>query len=162
MDLFNEIILPPPVLDLTKVFTEIKILQKDNLSDLPIEAKEEKPDEEVKGLKFIAKKLKVLLEKNKKIQYNDASRILINNFASAEKDERNIKRRVYDAINVLVAAGVVTKENNKIQLVNIKQRPDLDSENQSKYIKKMKELQRLRRKAKILEKVVERNQNIKQ
>ena len=63
----DEILLPPPVLDLTKVFTEIKVMQKDNLSELPMEAKEEKTDEEVKGLKFIARKLKILLEKNKKI-----------------------------------------------------------------------------------------------
>jgi hypothetical protein len=59
--------LPSPILDLTKLFTEIKHLQKDNLSELPIETKEEKADEEIKGLKFIAKKLKILLEKNKKI-----------------------------------------------------------------------------------------------
>lgn len=80
------ILLPVPVLDLSKVFTDIKILQKDNLSELPVEAKEEKGEEEVKGLKFISKKLKILLEKNKRIEYNDASRILINNFASAQKD----------------------------------------------------------------------------
>ena len=63
----SKIVLPVPVLDISKVFTDIKILQKDNLSELPIEAKEEKGEEEVKGLKFISKKLKVLLEKNKRI-----------------------------------------------------------------------------------------------
>ncbi len=95
-------------------------MQKDNLNDIPIETKDERGEEEIKGLKFIAKKIKILLEKNKKIEYNEASRILINNFASEEKAQRNIKRRVYDAINVLVSAGVIIKDDNKIELVQEK------------------------------------------
>jgi hypothetical protein len=67
------------------VFADIKTMQKDNLNDIPIETKDERGEEEIKGLKFIAKKIKILLEKNKKIEYNEASRILINNFASEEK-----------------------------------------------------------------------------
>ena len=31
-----------------------------------------------------------------------------------EKDEQNIKRRVYDALNVLIALGVLRKEGRKI------------------------------------------------
>lgn len=60
-------------------------MQKDNLNEMPIEPKDDRTEEEIKGLKFIAKKIKFLLEKNKKIEYNEASRILINNFASEEK-----------------------------------------------------------------------------
>jgi len=30
------------------------------------------------------------------------------------KDEQNIKRRVYDALNVLIALGVLRKEGRKI------------------------------------------------
>ena len=63
----SKIYIAPPILDLAKVFTDIKVMQKDNLSDLSMEVKEEKTDEEVKGLKFISKKLKILLEKNKRI-----------------------------------------------------------------------------------------------
>ena len=42
-------------------------MQKDNLNDIPAEPKDDRNEEEIKGLKFIAKKLKVLLEKNRKI-----------------------------------------------------------------------------------------------
>jgi transcription factor Dp-1 len=30
------------------------------------------------------------------------------------KDEQNIKRRVYDALNVMIASGVLRKENKKV------------------------------------------------
>lgn len=59
--------LPTPLMTLAKVFGEIKAMQKDNLNPIEMEGKEDKTDEEIKGLKFIARKIKILLEKNKKI-----------------------------------------------------------------------------------------------
>ena len=59
--------LPPPTYALHQVFQDIKAMQKDNLNDIANEAKDEKNEDEIKGLKFIAKKLKILLEKNRKI-----------------------------------------------------------------------------------------------
>ena len=32
----SKIYISPPILDLAKVFTDIKVMQKDNLSDLPL------------------------------------------------------------------------------------------------------------------------------
>ena len=34
----------------------------------------------------------------------------------ALKDQKNVKRRVYDALNVLVAAGVLKKRHKKVYL----------------------------------------------
>jgi len=31
------------------------------------------------------------------------------------KDEQNVKRRVYDALNVLIAANVLSKEGKKVK-----------------------------------------------
>lgn len=59
--------LPAPTMSLARVFADIKTMQKDNLNDVPAESKDDKGEEEIKGLKFIAKKIKILLEKNKKI-----------------------------------------------------------------------------------------------
>ena len=38
--------------------------------------------DEIKGLKFIAMKLAKLFMKNRKLPYNEISKILVNNFAS--------------------------------------------------------------------------------
>lgn len=36
------------------------------------------------------------------------------------KEEQNVKRRVYDALNVLIAAGVLIKEGKKVRKNNSK------------------------------------------
>ena len=69
----------------------------------------------MKGLKFISNKLIKLFEKNRKLKYNHISKILINNFSSESNDSRNIKRRVYDAINVMVAAGLFVKNGDILE-----------------------------------------------
>lgn len=40
---------------------------------------------------------------------------MIDNFASESNDSRNIKRRVYDAINVMVAAGLFVKTGDMLE-----------------------------------------------
>ena len=69
----------------------------------------------MKGLKFISNKLIKLFEKNRKLKYNHISKILIDNFSSESNDSRNIKRRVYDAINVMVAAGLFVKNGDILE-----------------------------------------------
>jgi hypothetical protein len=41
--------------------------------------------------------------------------VLIDNFSSESNDSRNIKRRVYDAINVMVAAGLFSKSGDSLE-----------------------------------------------
>jgi hypothetical protein len=69
----------------------------------------------VKGLKFISNRLIKLFERNRKLKYSHISKILIDNFASESNDSRNIKRRVYDAINVMVAAGLFSKSGDMLE-----------------------------------------------
>ena len=71
--------------------------------------------EEVKGLKFISNKLIKLFERNRRLKYTNVSKILIDNFSSESNDSRNIKRRVYDAINVMVAAGLFSKNGDNLE-----------------------------------------------
>lgn len=63
---------------------------------------------------------------------------------------------MYDAINVLVAAGVVTKDNNKIELL-MQHKSDFDSQVQSKLVKKLSTIERLNRKLAMLDKISKRN-----
>lgn len=69
----------------------------------------------MKGLKFISSKLAKLFEKNRKLKYSHISQLLIENFSSVSNDSRNIKRRVYDAINVMVAAGLFVKNGDFLE-----------------------------------------------
>ena len=39
-----------------------------------------------------------------------------------EKDEQNVRRRIYDALNVMIAAGIVKKEGKMIWATRTRQR----------------------------------------
>ena len=69
----------------------------------------------MKGLKFIFNKLIKLFEKNRKLKYNHISKIFIENFSSESNDSLNIQRRVYDAINVMFAAGLFVKNGDILE-----------------------------------------------
>lgn len=62
--------------------------------------------------KSVAEKLiEMLLQSNK---LNVGLNVLILWLISQAKDEQNIKRRVYDALNVMIASGVLKKEGKKV------------------------------------------------
>jgi hypothetical protein len=91
------------------VLTELHGVLRGGLDD-----DREGDQEEVKGLKFISNKLIKLFERNRRLKYTHISKILIENFSSESNDSRNIKRRVYDAINVMVAAGLFSKNGDNL------------------------------------------------
>jgi hypothetical protein len=68
-------------------------------------------------LKFISNRLAKLFDKNKKMLYHQITKLLINSFATEGNDEKNIKRRIYDAINVMVAADLFRKNGEYIEKV---------------------------------------------
>ncbi len=103
-------ILPPLTQPLVELLTEIHGMAKGGLED-----QNQGEHEEVKGLKFISNKLIKLFEKNRKLKYSNISKILIDNFSSESNDSRNIKRRVYDAINVMIAAGLFVKNGDILE-----------------------------------------------
>ncbi len=102
-------ILPPLIQPLEVVLAELQGVSKGGL-----EEEKEGDQEEVKGLKFISNRLIRLFERNRKLKYTHISKILIDNFSSESNDSRNIKRRVYDAINVMVAAGLFSKSGDML------------------------------------------------
>lgn len=105
----SEWILPPLIQPLEVVLAELQGVSKGGL-----EEEKEGDQEEVKGLKFISNRLIRLFERNRKLKYTHISKILIDNFSSESNDSRNIKRRVYDAINVMVAAGLFSKNGDML------------------------------------------------
>jgi hypothetical protein len=102
--------IPAPSVDLPTAVAELRGLARGGL-----EEEREGDGEEVKGLKFISGKLARLFDRNRRLKYSHISRVLIDNFSSESNDSRNIKRRVYDAINVMVAAGLFRKSGDSLE-----------------------------------------------
>jgi len=73
-----------------------------------------------RGLKMLSIKVKELVLKNSITTYKEVADVLINSLSDDDerrKEEKNIRRRVYDALNVLDAAGVIAKKGKQVTWV---------------------------------------------
>jgi hypothetical protein len=89
------------------------------------------------GLKMLSWKVKEIVEKLGSSTYQEIADQLVKETEDSEgeaRDEKNIRRRVYDALNVLISVGVLEKENKKVQVVRKVPNPAVEK------IKKLKEL----------------------
>ena len=74
-----------------------------------------------RGLKYLSIKVKDMVIKCGATTYQNVATRLIADLkqtnplkaSETEKDEKNVRRRVYDALNVLIAAGVLRKNYKK-------------------------------------------------
>jgi hypothetical protein len=72
------------------------------------------------GLKEISKKVKEIVKRYKKASYKQISDIIVNEINEKDtKDEKNIRRRIYDSLNVMKAMNLFKKDTfNKCILWN--------------------------------------------
>lgn len=77
------------------------------------------------GLRIISRRVVEILNEKHETSFTDVADILVNEMKkrarflkqdSLEKEEKNLKRRVYDALNVLIASGVIEKVKKKVIL----------------------------------------------
>ena len=79
-----------------------------------------------KGLKMLSVIVKDIVIEKKSTTYKEVASIIlsdsikqdnvnINTQREIAKEEQNIKRRVYDALNVLISAGILIKEGKKVR-----------------------------------------------
>lgn len=105
------------------------------------------------GLKILSWKVKEIVEKLGSSTYQEVADYLINDEnESKSKEEKNIRRRVYDALNVLIAVGVLKKHSKRVEPV---QKPPKQTE------KKIKRLKDLSEKFLKLKALIERNKKLK-
>jgi hypothetical protein len=75
-----------------------------------------------KGLKLLSVVVKDIVMTRKYTTYKDVANIILhdgnepdNGMQTVSREEQNIKRRVYDALNVLISAGVLVKDGKKVK-----------------------------------------------
>lgn len=80
-----------------------------------------------KGLKILSIVVKEIVKKKKETTYKEVAEIIIKDNLRFEnrgivdsdkykKQEQNIKRRVYDALNVLISASILKKDRKSVRL----------------------------------------------
>nr|XP_018900746.1 PREDICTED: transcription factor Dp-1 isoform X1 [Bemisia tabaci] len=92
------------------------------------EPKRRRSDKGGKGLRHFSMKVCEKVRKKGTTSYNEVADELVNEFAtsalmnaSAEQqyDQKNIRRRVYDALNVLMAMNIISKEKKEIRWLGL-------------------------------------------
>ncbi|KAH8373112.1 hypothetical protein KR009_012127 [Drosophila setifemur] len=83
-----------------------------------------KPDKAGKGLRHFSMKVCEKVEEKGKTTYNEVADDLVseemkNNAYDNNCDQKNIRRRVYDALNVLMAINVISKDKKEIRWIGL-------------------------------------------
>ena len=92
-------------------------------------------------LKNLSWSIKEIISKRKVSTYKEVANELISELASSSeltKDVRNIRRKIYDAINVLTATNIIEKQGKQIVL-----KPKINAERSVSVTKKKEKLVRL-------------------
>ena len=79
-----------------------------------------------KGLKLLSVIVRDIVNEKQSTTYKEVAEVILRDTINLEqlnlshksmiaKEEQNIKRRVYDALNVLISAGVLVKEGKRVR-----------------------------------------------
>jgi transcription factor Dp-1 len=115
-----------------------------------------KVDKSNKGLRHFSRKVCEKVEQKKVTTYNEVADELVAEFNSAPEkaggsiDQKNIRRRVYDALNVLMAMNIIKKDKKEIRWIGL---PATNAKEEVALLQaeKEKRLQRIRKKKEYLQ-----------
>uniref|UniRef100_A0A4W4HII7 Transcription factor n=1 Tax=Electrophorus electricus TaxID=8005 RepID=A0A4W4HII7_ELEEL len=121
----------------------------------------QKADKNGKGLRHFSMKVCEKVQKKGTTSYNEVADELVAEFTHASSltptdsqvyDQKNIRRRVYDALNVLMAMNIISKEKKEIRWIGLP--TNSAQECRSLELEKQKRLERIRQKRSQLEELI--------
>ncbi|XP_041733190.1 transcription factor Dp-2 isoform X1 [Coregonus clupeaformis] len=120
-----------------------------------------KGDKNGKGLRHFSMKVCEKVQKKGTTSYNEVADELVAEFAHSTTvmaadlqvyDQKNIRRRVYDALNVLMAMNIISKEKKEIRWIGLPTNSAQECQNLE--VEKQKRLKRIRQKRTQLEELI--------
>ncbi|XP_030633278.1 transcription factor Dp-2 [Chanos chanos] len=120
-----------------------------------------KADKNGKGLRHFSMKVCEKVQKKGTTSYNEVADELVAEFTHASNlmpadsqvyDQKNIRRRVYDALNVLMAMNIISKEKKEIRWIGLPTNSAQECHNLE--LEKQKRLERIRQKRAQLEELI--------
>ncbi|XP_062872748.1 transcription factor Dp-2 isoform X4 [Trichomycterus rosablanca] len=130
-------------------------------SDSSSSKKMKRADKKGKGLRHFSMKVCEKVQKKGTTSYNEVADELVaefthaGNLASTDSqayDQKNIRRRVYDALNVLMAMNIISKEKKEIRWIGLPTNSAQECRNLE--LEKQKRLERIRQKKSQLEELI--------
>ncbi|KAL4511869.1 hypothetical protein ABPG72_012714 [Tetrahymena utriculariae] len=138
----------------------------------------------LRGLRALSLKVKEIVQEKGSTTYKEVAETLVQNLKAGQrqlaekediKDEQNIKRRVYDALNVLIASEVIAKKGKKVLAIpktnlagkclrhdnwkEAKEKQDVLDKQKQKVNQKKDQIKELARKYVALKNLINRNQS---
>lgn len=128
--------------------------------DFTPDNKRRKPEKIGKGLRHFSMKVCEKVKEKKVTTYNEVADELVNEFAKSAKndtladqyDQKNIRRRVYDALNVLMAMNIIRKEKKEIRWLGLPSNAHQEYANLEQEKKRC--LQSIREKTRVLQELI--------
>ncbi|KAM9453266.1 transcription factor Dp-2-like isoform 2-T2 [Salvelinus alpinus] len=119
-----------------------------------------KGDKNGKGLRHFSMKVCEKVQKKGTTSYNEVADELVVEFTHSTTvmatdsvyDQKNIRRRVYDALNVLMAMNIISKEKKEIRWIGLPTNSAQECQNLE--VEKQKRLKRIRQKRTQLEELI--------
>uniref|UniRef100_A0A8C7K9U2 Transcription factor n=2 Tax=Oncorhynchus kisutch TaxID=8019 RepID=A0A8C7K9U2_ONCKI len=119
-----------------------------------------KGDKNGKGLRHFSMKVCEKVQKKGTTSYNEVADELVAEFTHSTNvmatdsvyDQKNIRRRVYDALNVLMAMNIISKEKKEIRWIGLPTNSAQECQNLE--VEKQKRLKRIRQKRTQLEELI--------
>ncbi|NXY82874.1 TFDP2 factor, partial [Alcedo cyanopectus] len=121
-------------------------------SDFSESKKSKKGDKNGKGLRHFSMKVCEKVQRKGTTSYNEVADELVSEFtnssthlaADSAYDQKNIRRRVYDALNVLMAMNIISKEKKEIRWIGLPTNSAQECQNLE--IEKQKRIERIKEK----------------
>lgn len=120
-----------------------------------------KGDKGGKGLRHFSMKVCEKVQRKGVTSYNEVADELVNEFSDprnlnspseAAYDQKNIRRRVYDALNVLMAMNIISKEKKEIRWIGLPTNSAQECQNLE--LEKQKKLERIKHKTQQLQELI--------
>ncbi|OXB65006.1 hypothetical protein ASZ78_000215 [Callipepla squamata] len=121
-------------------------------SDFSESKRSKKGDKNGKGLRHFSMKVCEKVQRKGTTSYNEVADELVSEFTSSNShlatdsayDQKNIRRRVYDALNVLMAMNIISKEKKEIRWIGLPTNSAQECQNLE--IEKQKRIERIKEK----------------
>lgn len=120
-----------------------------------------KGDKGGKGLRHFSMKVCEKVQRKGVTTYNEVADELVNEFSDprninspseAAYDQKNIRRRVYDALNVLMAMNIISKEKKEIRWIGLPTNSAQECQNLE--LEKQKKMERIKHKTQQLQELI--------
>ncbi|XP_075793758.1 transcription factor Dp-2 isoform X5 [Pelodiscus sinensis] len=121
-------------------------------SDFSESKRSKKGDKNGKGLRHFSMKVCEKVQRKGTTSYNEVADELVSEFTNSNShlatdsayDQKNIRRRVYDALNVLMAMNIISKEKKEIKWIGLPTNSAQECQNLE--IEKQRRLERIKQK----------------